>query len=134
MRGGAIPLIGWALVLAVLLAVNWIWTGDTIQVACFGFAVGVILAAAALLAARGRGDAVRRGPPPATREAEAVPAASLGAALAGISVATIGLGLAFGRFLVYFGAGVLIVSLGRVITEVAAQRRALRAWRERERR
>ena len=38
MRGGALPLLGWGCLLVVLMAINWIWTDDTIQVATFGFA------------------------------------------------------------------------------------------------
>ena len=40
MRGGAIPLLAWGALLVVLMAINWIWTGDAIQVGTFGFARG----------------------------------------------------------------------------------------------
>ena len=128
MRGGALPLLGWAALLAAFLAVNWIWTDDTIQVASFGFAVLITLVVAGYLALDSHREALRRGPPPPAAGPEAVPAASLGAALAGIAVAAVGLGLAFGRFLVFFGLGLLIVALGRLVGEVTAQRREWREW------
>jgi high-affinity Fe2+/Pb2+ permease len=67
-------------------------------------------------------------------EPEAVPTASLGALLVAVAVGSIVFGLAFGRFLVYFGAGLLIVSLGMVVRELLAERRQRRAWAHRERR
>ena len=42
MRGGAIPVLAWGTLLAVLLAINWIWTGDAIQVGSFAFALLII--------------------------------------------------------------------------------------------
>ena len=47
MRGGAIPLLAWGAGLAVLMAINAIWTGDGTQIAEFGFAVLVVLASGA---------------------------------------------------------------------------------------
>ena len=32
MRGGSIPLLAWGALLAVLMVICWIWTGDAIQV------------------------------------------------------------------------------------------------------
>ena len=43
MRGGALPLLAWATLLIVLMVLNWIWTGDAIQVGTFAFAVAVVL-------------------------------------------------------------------------------------------
>jgi MFS family permease len=133
-RGGAIPLLAWATLLVVLLAINWIWTGDAIQVGSFAFAAVAILAAALAVIIAGRRDALRRGPPQPLGEPEAVPTASLGALLVAVAVGSIVFGLAFGRFLVYFGAGLLIVSLGMVVRELLAERRQRRAWAHRERR
>jgi MFS family permease len=121
-------------VLAVLMAINWIWTGDAIQVGMFGFAVAAILTNAIAFIVRARRDAVRRGPPPPAREPEAVPTASLGAVLVAVAATSIVFGLAFGRFLVYFGAGLLVVAAAMVLREVMAERRERRAWRTREQR
>jgi hypothetical protein len=123
MRGGAIPLLAWAVVLAVLMAGNWVWTGDKLQIAQFGFAVLVIVLIGLLLVWRSR-EALRRGPPgpsPLGR-VEAIPDLSLGAALAAIALASIAFGLDFGRFLIYFGAGLLAVALGRIVAELRAAR------------
>lgn len=134
MRGGAIPLLAWGAVLAVLMAINWIWTGDAIQVASFGFAVAVVWGCALALFVAGRRRALERGAPTAPDEPEAVPTASLGAVLAGVAVGSIMFGLAFGRFLIYFGAGLLIVSLAVVLQELSAQRRQRERWRHGEQR
>ena len=48
-RGGAIPLLAWGAALALLLAINWVWTGDAIQVGSFGFAVAVVWGAGGAL-------------------------------------------------------------------------------------
>ena len=39
----------WATLLVVLMAINWIWTGDAIQVGSFGFAALVIYMSGLLL-------------------------------------------------------------------------------------
>jgi hypothetical protein len=132
-RGGAWPLLGFGGLLVVMLGLNWIWTGDGIQVALFGFAALIAFGSAGTLIFGGRREAVRRGPPPVAEGPQAIASASLGAVLAGLSVAAIVFGLAFGRFLVYFGSGLLIVSVARVMQELAGQRRARRAWQEHER-
>jgi len=124
-RGGAIPLLAWGTLLAVLLTINWIWTGDAIQVGQFGFAALVIYAGAALLALTGRG-ALRRGAPPRDPSPDALPEASLAAVLAGLSIGCILFGVVWATFLVYFGAGVLVLSLGRVAQERRVERESLR--------
>ena len=66
MRGGAIPLLAWGSLLVVLLAINWIWTGDAIQIGSFAFAALAVYAGAGLLALTGR-SALRRGIPSSPR-------------------------------------------------------------------
>lgn len=132
MRGGAIPLLAWGALLVVLMSLNWIWTGDAIQVATFALAVVAVYAGAALLAATGR-DALRRGPPAREPGPEALPQASLAAVLVGLSIACILFGLVWSGFLIYFGAGVLVLSLGRVALELRTERESVRRLRgERE--
>jgi hypothetical protein len=124
-RGGAIPLLAWGTLLLVLLAINWIWTDDAIQVSSFAFTVLAVYGAALLLWAAKR-EALRRGPPPPRGDPEPVPEASLSAVLIGLSVACILFGLAWAKFLVYFGAGVLALALGRLWLELRAERRSRR--------
>jgi hypothetical protein len=124
MRGGAIPVLAWGLLLVVLGVINWIWTGDAIQVGTFGFAVLAVWTAGTIFILVSRGEAVRRGPPPPAPGVASVPAGSLGSVLAALAFAAILFGLAFGRFLIYFGAGLLIASLGRVTVEIRAERRS----------
>jgi hypothetical protein len=125
MRGGAIPLLCWATLLAVLLAINWIWTGDAVQVGTFAYAALSIYAGGLLLWLLA-GVAIRRGPPAAREEPEAVPTGSLAAVGAGLSVACILFGLAWASFLTFFGAGVLVLSLGRLAVELRNQRAGVR--------
>jgi hypothetical protein len=130
MRGGAIPLLAWGTLLVVLLALNWIWTGDAIQVGAFAFAALAVYSGAGLVALTGR-DALRRGPPPAGRELEAVPESSLAAVLAGIAIASILFGIVWAGFLIYFGAGMLVASLGRLALELRAERETRRSIMDR---
>jgi Na+/H+-translocating membrane pyrophosphatase len=117
--------------LVVLLVVNAVWTSDTIQVALFGFAAGVVFLSAFAFGAASRGETLRRGAPAAPDDPEAVPTSSLGAVMVAVGFAALMFGLVFGRFLVYFGAGVVIASLGQVTRELRDERRARRAWQER---
>jgi hypothetical protein len=126
-RGGSLPLLAWGALLAVFMVICWIWTGDAIQIAEFGFAVAVVWASAALLAAKGRGEPLRRGPPPPDPASQTVPTASMGSVLAAVGVASIVFGLAFGKFPIFFGIGLLILGLGVVARERAAERRTRRA-------
>lgn len=125
MRGGAIPVFLWGLGLAVLLVINAIWTGDAIQGWMFAFAVVVVIGSAAWLSL-GRAEAWRRGPPSRSSAPEAVPKTSLAALGLGVSIAAMMFAIVFGKFLVFIGAGVFLLSLGRLGLEVRAQRKSLR--------
>jgi low temperature requirement protein LtrA len=128
MRGGAIPLLAWGIVLLVLLALNWVWTGDAIQIASFAFAVLTVVGwALALMLARPH-EALRRGAPSALGRPETVPAASYGSLLLAVGAAAAVFGLAFGHFLIYFGVGLMAVGSGVVWRERAAERRARQMW------
>jgi hypothetical protein len=128
-RGGAIPLLAWGALLVVLGAINWIWTGAAIQVATFAFAVLVVVAGGGVLVLLSR-QALRPGPPEPRSDPEAVPDVSMAAVVAGLSVGSFAFGFVFGTFFVYFGAGMLVLSLGRLAIEVRAQRRSERAAKE----
>ena len=132
MRGGAIPLLVWGSGLAVFLALNWVWTGDLIQVATFAYAVLTVIGwALTLLWLRPR-EALRRGPPRVSGEPETVPAASYGSVLLAVGLAAFVFGFAFGHFLVYFGLGLMLVAAGVMAREQHAERRARRTWRRGE--
>jgi pilus assembly protein TadC len=127
-RGGAIPLLAWALILAVLFALNVVWTGNGLNLAMAGFAVAATLGTAAVLIARRPTEALRKGEPPPSAEPRAIPTASFGAVLLAVGVAAFVFGFDFGHFLVYFGAGLIVVAAGVLAREAAAERRALRRW------
>jgi formate hydrogenlyase subunit 3/multisubunit Na+/H+ antiporter MnhD subunit len=110
----------------VLMVINWIWTDDAIQVGTFGFAALVTYITGALFFASRR-EAIRRGPPPHRAVREGVPSASLSAALIGLSAACILFGVAWSKFLIYFGAGVLLLSAGRMALELRAERETHRS-------
>ena len=136
MRGGAIPLLAWATLLVILMAGNWIWTGDSVQVGTFALAAGLVYALAAVLVALNR-QSLETGAPPPEDEPEVVPEASLAAVLVGLSIACIGFGIVWSGFLIYFGAGVLVLSLGRLVLELRAElaaRDALKPGRANEER
>jgi hypothetical protein len=127
MRGGALPLLAWATLLGLLLAGNWVWTGDAIEVGEFGLAVLIILLGAFALTGASR-SALRRGapPPPPEGHFEAVPEISLAAALAPFGIASVLFGLAFGHFLIYFGCALFVLALARLAVELRASRRTRR--------
>jgi hypothetical protein len=126
MKGGAIPFLAWGALLVVLFAGNTVWNGKLMDSLASGFAAAVILAYAAALMLLGGRRATRKGAPEASGRPEPVATSSLGAVAAGLSLACALFGFVFGSFLIYFGAGMLLLSLGRVIVEVRAEHRSLR--------
>ena len=132
MRAGAIPLLVWATLIGVLFAIHWVWTGDTLQTASFGFAIGLILACAAGAVARDR-ETVRSGPPEAREQVETVPEASVGAPLVAAAIVACGFGLVFGSFLVFIAAGVFVAAGALLVRELADGRRARESAEERRR-
>jgi hypothetical protein len=77
-------------------------------------------------------EALRTGPPPPEDEPQVVPEASLAAVLVGLSIACIGFGLVWAGFLIYFGAGVLVLSLGRLVLELRSELAARDALKARD--
>lgn len=130
MRGGAIPLLAWGTLLVVLLLGNLIWAGDAVQAGVFALAAGLVYAGAVLLVASDH-EALRKGPPPPSVEPEVLPQASLAAVVIGLSIACIGFGLVWAGFLIYFGAGVLVLSVGRLVIEIRAEIAARAALKSR---
>jgi hypothetical protein len=132
MRGGAIPLLAWACILGVLFAGNWVWTGDPTQIGEFGFAVALVLLCALLLTVANR-SAARRGPPPPPPpgRTEQIPELSYGALGAAIALGAVMFGLAFGHFLIYFGAGLFALSIGRIAIELRSAHATNRRYRRR---
>ena len=124
MRGGALPILAWALILALSGATNAVWTGDAIQIGTFAFAVLAILLIAAFLVLRSR-EAARPGEPAAPTRPEPLTHTSFGTMIAAVGVATILFGLVFGHFIIYFGAGLIAAGLGRLLIELRHQRRAM---------
>ncbi len=126
MRGGAIPALAWGTLLLVLFALNWIWEGRLVQVgsttyalvAIYGTGLGLWLV---------RREALSTGEPSAPDAPEALPESSTGAVLAGLAIACILFGIVWAQFLIFFGAGMLVLALGRTVVELRAQRRAREA-------
>jgi len=131
MRGGAIPLLAWGSLLLILYIGNWIWDATGTNPWSTALAVLLIYGAGALLILRGGRRAVRRGPPPPDPDPHTIPQASTGAVLAAIGFAAIVFGFTFGSFVTYFGAGLLLIAIARLITERRAERRTLRGWEDR---
>lgn len=131
MRGGAIPLLVWATLLALLGAGNLVWTGDAIQAATFALAVVLVIGFALALVAVDRG-ALRRGPPPAVARPrrETLPAFSIAPVGIALALAAVLFGVAFGHFSIYFGCGLLALSLGRLAVELRAARQTRRRYED----
>lgn len=134
MRGGAIPILVWGTILLVLAIGNWVWNSKPVDGEAATAAVAIIygFGLAIWLARR---EAIRRGPPEPRSEPEAVPQASLAAMLIGLSVGCALFGLAWAKFLLYFGSAMFVVGVGRLIIEVrAAHATAREVLSEEERR
>ena len=121
MRGGAIPVLTWATILLVLAIGNAIWDSQAGERDRGGGGVVHHLRdrPALWLARR---DALRRGPPPPETEVEPIPESSTGAVFIGLSVATALFGLAWAKFFLFFGLGMLVMALGRVAVELRSER------------
>jgi hypothetical protein len=123
MRGGAIPILAWGTILLVLAIGNWAWDAKPVNGAVASAAVAIIyLFGVALWLSRR--EAIRRGPPEPRPELDSVPQASLAAAGIGVSLGCILFGIAWAKFLVDFGIGVLVLSIGRLVLEIRAERRS----------
>jgi hypothetical protein len=124
-RGGAIPVIAWATLLLVLFVGNWIWDDNTVNIASAGLA-SLIVYAWGLLLWLARRESIKTGPPEPRVETRNVAQNSLAAALVGLSVGSILFGVLWANFLVYFGLGVLVLSLGRMALELRSERASRR--------
>lgn len=123
MRGGAIPMLAWGTILLVLAIGNWVWDAKPVNGAAASAAVAIIyLFGVALWLSRR--EAIRRGPPEPRSDPDSIPQASLAAAGIGVSLGCILFGIAWARFLVDFGIGVLVLSIGRLVLEIRAERRS----------
>ena len=123
MRGGAIPLLAWGTILLVLAIGNWVWNAKAVNGAAASAAVAIIYLFGVLLWVSRR-EAIRRGPPEPRPELDSVPQASLAAAGIGVSLGCILFGIAWAKFLVDFGTGLLVLSVGRLVLELRAERRS----------
>ena len=123
MRGGAIPILAWGTILLVLAIGNWLWNGKAVGGAAASAAVAIIYLFGVLLWVSRR-EAIRRGAPEARPQLDSVPQASLAAAGIGVSLGCILFGIAWAKFLVDFGIGLLVLSLGRLVIEMRAERRS----------
>ena len=115
MNGGARPMLVWALLLSLSGLLNLVWAGVSVQTATFSAAVLAIVVTAVGILIRRAG----RGPEPVTH-------ASFGTMIAAVGVGALLFGLVFGHFIIYFGSGLIVAGLGRLLLELRAQRRAMR--------
>jgi hypothetical protein len=121
MRGGAIPILSWGTILLVLAIGNWVWDAKPVNGAAASAAVAIIYVFGVALWISRR-EAIRRGPPEPRPVLDSVPQASLAAAGIGVSLGCILFGIAWAKFLVDFGIGVLVLSIGRLVLELRAER------------
>ena len=123
MRGGAIPVLAWGTILLVLAIGNWVWDAKPVNAGVASAAVAIIyLFGVALWVSRR--EAIRRGPPEPRPALDSVPHASLAAAGIGVSLGCILFGIGWAKFLIDFGVGLLVLSIGRLVLEMRAERRS----------
>ncbi len=121
MRGGAIPIFAWGTILLVLAVGNWVWNGKPVGGAAASAAVLIIYGFGVVVWLLRR-EAIRRGPPEARSEVEQVPHMSVAAVMLGLSAGCALFGLAWAKFLLYFGIAMFVLSLGRLVVELRAER------------
>jgi hypothetical protein len=131
MRGGAIPIIAWGVLLSVLTIGNAIWDGRWLPASQFALAAVIIFSFAVGIVIMSGRHAVQKGAPVRRPDPEAAPDASAGAVAAALSLALALFGFVFGSALIYLGAGLLALSLGRLAVELRAQRSSVQDWRRR---
>jgi uncharacterized iron-regulated membrane protein len=124
-RGGAIPLLAWGTILLVLFAVHAVWDGRTVPTIETAVAVLIIYGTGVALWLARR-ESIRTGAPEPSGEPVASPTASLAAVVAGLSIACMLFGTVWATFLIYFGGGMLLLSLGRLTLELRAERASRR--------
>jgi uncharacterized iron-regulated membrane protein len=107
--------------LLVLCIGNWVWDDKPVNGAAATAAV-VIVYAFGIALWLARRESIRRGPPEPALEPESVPEASVAAVAIGLSVGCALFGLVWSKFLLYFGIGTLVASLGRLAVELRAER------------
>jgi hypothetical protein len=137
MRGGAIPFIVWALLNLILLIIAAIWDGGGlhnrgIHVGLTGYTVLVIFLGGLVLLALHR-RSIHKGPPEYVPKADPLPRLSFAGAGFGLGCGVAAFGIPFGKFLIYIGGAVILLSLGVLARELAWQHRTMRTVR-RERR
>lgn len=130
MRGGAIPVLAWGLLLTALVVMNAIWEGKWLPAGQFAFAAAVIFAFVAFFVAIIGRQALQKGPSRWRGVAEAVPESSAGALGVALSLSLLLFGFVFGSSLIYLGAGFLALSLGRLALEVRLQRERVKRARQ----
>jgi uncharacterized membrane protein len=123
MRGGAIAILSWGTILLVLAIGNWVWDAKPVNGAAASAAVAIVYVFGLALWLSRR-EAIRPGPPEARPVLDAVPQASVAAAGIGVSLGCILFGIAWARFLVDLGIGLLVLSIGRLVLEMRAERRS----------
>jgi len=121
MRGGAIPLLTWGTILLVLCIGNWVWDDKPVNGAAATAAVVIVYSFGAALWLLRR-EAIRRGPPEPRDEVERVPQMSVAAVTMGLAAGCALFGLAWAKFLLYFGIAMFVLGLGRLVVEQRAER------------
>jgi hypothetical protein len=115
---GAVPLAAYAVLLAVLAGVMWVWSSHVLP------SVLLTVAAAAVAAGAGLLRLVRGADP---SEPRAIPDLSAATALLGFAIPTMLVGAHLGLYLVLIGGGLVVLALGGLVREALAVRRAREA-------
>jgi hypothetical protein len=109
-----IAVLAWAALLTVLATVLGAWTDDNVPKAIYFASAGLMWAVGLVALARGRGWSGRMFSPDL----------SFPSVFVAFAVAMLAVGALVGRWLVYVGAGALLIGVLGVARELAAQRKA----------
>jgi hypothetical protein len=131
MRGGAISILAWATILLVLFIGNAVWDARAVNAAAAASAAFITYVTAIGLWIARR-ESIRRGPPEPRTTSQTIPNASVAAVGIGLSIGCILFGVAWANFLVYFGGGLLLASLGRLVLELRSERTTRRELSSKE--
>ena len=107
------PVLAWAALLTVLTVVLWLWTADELPPALFGGAalLGWLVGLYLLLG------------PSVPAQVRPVPELSLPSVLVALAIAMLVVGALVGVWLVFIGAGALVLGLVGVARELLMERR-----------
>lgn len=117
----AIQVLAWGIYLAVLTIILWIWWPNWLSVVQLGSAAVLVVLIAVLFTVAHRGGALGDAGAQA-REVRVLPELSVGTVVIAIGLCGMLYGSEFGLFLVLINAGIVVLGLARLMSELRAEK------------